>query len=199
MPGYTAPMRVLYLLLLLGLLTLLGGICPLACSSTSSQPCNELTEEAQTAIGFDEAEAGVDLSCKSASDCVVVETTTACWPSCSVVLTQAGASSLKAAIAQINATTCATFASDSCPANPPPTCSTLAAACVNGTCAVATSEDAGPGEDANPPPSEDAGTDAGDAASPEDAGVDAGDSGCPCLELDGSTDGASDGSDAAED
>jgi len=179
---------------LLGLLALFAVVSPMACNSTTSQPCNELTEEAQVAVGFGEAEAGAELSCASASDCIVVPTSSACWPSCSVVLTQAGAAKLKGAIANINATTCATFASDSCPANPAPTCATLTAACVNGACTVAVNEDAG--EDASPPV-EDAGTDASDGASPVDPGADANDGECGCDAADASTDGALDAGDAA--
>ena len=188
------PMRWLCLLALLALFAL---VSPTACNSTTSQPCDELTEEAQVAIAFDEAEAGADLTCTSASDCVVVPTSSACWPSCSVILTQTGAAKLQAAITNINATTCATFASDSCPANSPPSCATLVAACVNGACTVA-AEDAGEdaGEDASPPV-EDSGTDAGDGASPVDGGADANDGGCGCDAADASTDGALDAGDAA--
>jgi len=136
--GYDGDVRVHYLHYLVAppacvLATALAG----ACNPDVSLSCQQLTSQAQVAIGFDQSEAGADRSCTSASDCVVVVTSSACLPSCSVVLTRAGAAKLQGDIAQINANVCSTFASDECPANPAPSCSSLVPVCMNGACTVA--------------------------------------------------------------
>lgn len=105
-----------------------------------SQTCAQLTSEAEVAIGLDQAEAGTNRSCASTSDCVVVPTSTNCLPSCSVVLTQAGAAVLQASLAQVNGDICAQFARDGCPANPAPSCAALTASCVAGACTPVFSE-----------------------------------------------------------
>jgi hypothetical protein len=183
-------MRVLCLLTFAALLALVSAS---ACdSSFKSKNCDQLTSDATVAIALDQAQAATDLSCASASDCVVVATSSACLPNCSVVLTSAGAAKLQAAIAQINVDSCATFASDGCPANPAPSCLSYVPSCVNGQCTALI-------------PSEDAGEDASTVVSTDDAGTDAeadaSDAACPCIPIDASADSAADSgfADAAND
>ena len=136
-------------------LLLAGSLATAACNSSPAAPsCTDQTSQAQSATSLAEAEAGVDLSCTVDSDCVDAPNSTTCFLSCGVVLTQAGAAQLGAAIARINATTCANFVADGCQPNPAPPCIGLGAYCVKGQCQGL------PG-----PPSNDAG------AGPSDAGA----------------------------
>jgi hypothetical protein len=155
----------------------------IACNSASSngQVCPELTSEVESQTGLALSQAGESLSCTTTADCVVAPSTSTCLQSCSAAMNKTGAAQLATAIGQINSNVCAQFASNSCPANPVPTCPTLVAACVSGSCAAITPEDAGT-EDSGVPTSDDAGADAADSAS-----------------ADSSADGAADASDAGSD
>jgi hypothetical protein len=115
--------------------------------------CSERTIAAQNATVAAEWQAEANLACQADSDCVVAPNSNACSNSCGVVLNQAGAAQLQAAIAQINATTCANFVDDGCQVNPAPPCTPLLPSCVFGACSGSPLPD-----------------DAGDSAVPDDAG-----------------------------
>jgi hypothetical protein len=137
---YDARMRVVCLLCTAALLAFVSAT---SCGPYITQACDQLTSEAEVAIAYDQSEAGTDLSCTTTADCTVVATSSACLPSCSLVLTQAGAARVQAGIAQINGNICPHFVSDGCPPKPAPVCTPLVPACVNGACAGLT-----PGEEA---------------------------------------------------
>jgi hypothetical protein len=144
------------LLLALAAATLVG--CHSTSSESSDAGCEQLLEEAANAL----APAVAERSCTKNSDCVIASSRPACGSSyyCGVVVNQAGAAALDAAVAQVNATTCATFAAEGCvaPLLPLPPCLPLTGPyCVAGACS------------GFPGPDDDAGADAGsgstDAAS----------------------------------
>jgi hypothetical protein len=109
-----------------------------ACEPTGSGPdaalsCSQLTTESQNAVAT-AVSPGADVSCTTAADCVVASNSTSCFNGCGVVVNQAGAAALQAAIAQINSTTCATFVADGCVPNTPPPCAPTIPSCVNSVC-----------------------------------------------------------------
>jgi hypothetical protein len=78
-----------------------------------------------------------DTSCSTDSDCTVASLQTACFSTgCGgIVLNQAGAAQLAAAIANINATTCAGYAANHCVAPCCPDCPlSPIPSCVSGMC-----------------------------------------------------------------
>ncbi len=166
-------------------LTFLGALVALlstmSCDKDQSVVCDRLSSEAQVSIGADLAHAAQNLACNTDSDCVLAPTSTACVPGCQVVLTSAGATGMKAALAQVDSTNCSLFSSNGCQPGPAPSCPTLYPSCVAGTCTASTT-----------PPAADAGTE-GDVVSPgEDATADAsGDA--SSAEASGESDGSIDG------
>jgi hypothetical protein len=66
---------------------------------------------------------------------VLASNDTACNVSCGVVVNEAGAAALDTAVAQVNATTCATFFAEGCKPNPAPPCAPIPGVyCIKGQC-----------------------------------------------------------------
>lgn len=102
-------------------------------SPDAALSCSQLTGESQNAVAA-AVSPDADVSCTTTADCVVASNSTNCFNGCGVVVNQAGAAALQAAIAQINSTTCATFVADGCVPNVPPPCAPMIPACVNSVC-----------------------------------------------------------------
>jgi hypothetical protein len=129
--------------------SLLAYATSTGCSSDVS--CGEAAAIAANQLEAVESQLG--QSCTKDSDCVLAPNSTQCAPICEVVTNTAGAAQLAAAIAQINATTCARFVrGGSCePSVAPPCAIDPSLWCVHGQCSFF-------------PPSDDAGAGARDAA-----------------------------------
>jgi hypothetical protein len=128
-------------------------------SSTSdgSQSCAERTADARDALLAAASQAlAADVSCTSDSDCTLASDNSTCGDGygCGIVVNQAGAAALQAAIAQVNAITCAGFLADGCQPPIALPCAPLLPSCVAGACS-----------DFPVPPSDDAGDAASDGAS----------------------------------
>jgi hypothetical protein len=103
-------------------------------ASTTAPTCAELASTAQNAVVAAENQAQTNLSCGQDSDCVLANNITNCTDGCGVVLTQAGSAQLQSALAQINATTCATYTAEDCPPPAALPCAELMPHCTNGVC-----------------------------------------------------------------
>jgi hypothetical protein len=135
--------------LLLGLAAASLVACHSSSSGSGDAGCDQLLEQAASELAPAEAE----QSCTKDSDCVFASTSVDCIGgySCGLIVNQAGAAALDAAVAQVNATTCATFAARGCVTpsalgNPLLPCAPSVGYCVAGQC------------NGFPPPPEDAGT-----------------------------------------
>ena len=109
-----------------------------AAAEFDASACSALSAAAQKALVAQYTSAAATLACTTDYDCVVGPAGTDCSPACSGPITsQAGAAALQSAIDQVNATTCATFKQDGCPAPGFPPCAVgpLGVACVQGMCA----------------------------------------------------------------
>jgi hypothetical protein len=125
-------------------------------ADANGQSCAERTADAHDALLAAASKAlAADVSCTSDSDCTLASDNSVCGDGygCGIVVNQAGAAALQAAIAKVNATTCAGFLADGCQPPIALPCAPLLPSCVAGACS-----------DFPVPPSDDAGDAASDGA-----------------------------------
>lgn len=96
--------------------------------------CAQRTMDSSNAIAAAAQQAEADLSCRTDSDCIIAANSTICWNGCGELVNRAGAAQLSTAIANFNATRCATFVADGCQPNPAPGCPVIPVYCVAGSC-----------------------------------------------------------------
>ena len=134
--------------LLLALATAALVTCHSSASSGSNDAgCDQLADEAVNALSPAEAQ----KSCTKDSDCILVFDDTACFRGCGAIVNLAGAAALDAAIAHVNATTCAAFRAASCGGGPGPCHPILGPSCVERQCTGLPPWDVDAGEDAESP------------------------------------------------